>query len=253
MVNRIIAACLLFFVAIISALFFGVAAAIWLCTVLFDRRLVILHKFTSFWACTYLWISPPWVVSMEGRSNIRKDATYVIVSNHQSLLDILVVFRLFFHFKWVAKEEAFKIPFIGWNMALNRYIRLKRGDRDSIKKMYRECKKTIADGSSIYIFPEGTRSKSGVMKAFKPGAFNLAREMKAPILPVVINGTKNALPKRSLNFHGRSHIRIKVLDEIPYERFADFSTDELAEMVRDLIARHVDEHRQPPGKESDLK
>ncbi len=249
MVNRIVAGGLLFFVAIVSALFFCVAVAIWLCTVLFDRRLVILHMFTSVWACMYLWVMPPWAVSMEGRSNIRKGATYVIVSNHQSLLDILVVFRLFFHFKWVAKEEAFNIPFIGWNMVLNRYIRLKRGDRESIKNMYRECKKTISGGSSIYIFPEGTRSKTGVMRAFKPGAFNLAREMKVPILPVVINGTKNALPKRSLNFHGRCDIRIKVLEEVPYERFSDLSTDETAEMARELIARNVDEHQRATSED----
>ncbi len=242
MLNRIIAACLLFFVAIVSMLFFCVAATIWLFTMLFDRRLVILHQFTSFWACVYLWVTPPWVVSTRGRSKIRRGATYVIVSNHQSLLDILVVFRLFFHFKWVAKEEAFKIPFIGWNMVLNRYIRLKRGDKDSIKKMYQACRKTLSEGSSIYIFPEGTRSKTGVMGDFKPGAFILAREMKAPILPIVINGTKNALPKRSLNFHGKHDIKIKVLREIPYERFADLPTAELSEMVRDLIARHVDEH-----------
>src|SRR4030095_8313921 len=58
--------------------------------------------------------------------------TYVMVANHQSLLDILVLFRLFVHFKWVAKVELFKIPCIGWNMSLNRYVRLRRGDPESI-------------------------------------------------------------------------------------------------------------------------
>jgi 1-acyl-sn-glycerol-3-phosphate acyltransferase len=82
--------------------------------------------FTSFWACLYLWAMPAWTVAADGREKIRKNATYVVVSNHQSALDILVAFRLFFHFKWVSKAEMFRVPFIGWNMMLNGYIRIKR-------------------------------------------------------------------------------------------------------------------------------
>ena len=66
--------------------------------------------------------------------------------------------------------------------------------------------------------------------------------MKMPIMPIAINGTKNALPKHSLNFHGRHNIRMEVLDTIPYEDFADLSVEELAETVRQHIAKHVDEH-----------
>ena len=85
------------------------------------------------------------------------------------------------------------------------------------------------------------------MKAFKPGAFILAKQLKRPILPIVINGTRNALPKHSLNFHGRQNIRIKVLDEIPPDNFADMSAEETGAMVRQLIAAQVDEHRLQSG------
>lgn len=166
----------------------------------------------------------------------------MVVSNHQSQLDILAAFSLFFPFKWVSKTEVFRVPLIGWNMMLNRYIRLKRGDKESIKKMMADCEKSIAQGNSIYFFPEGTRSASGILKPFKPGAFILALKMKMPILPIAINGTKNALPKHSLNFHGRHHIRIQVLDEIPFSSFEKMSAETLSVMVRDLIASHVDEH-----------
>lgn len=243
MLNRLISIFFLAFIGISSAVLFFVALAIWLLTVGFDRRLVWLHMFTSFWGSVYVWIMPFWSISLKGRRRMRKGAAYMIVSNHQSQLDILVAFTLFYPFKWVSKSEIFKLPFVGWNMVLNRYIKLKRGDKESIQKMMADCEKKMAEGSSVYFFPEGTRSSSGVMKPFKPGAFILAKKMKVPILPIAINGTKNALPKHSLNFHGRHTIRLEVLDEIPYEVFADMPAEDLGAMVRERIAEHVDEHQ----------
>ncbi|MEE4113110.1 MAG: lysophospholipid acyltransferase family protein [Desulfobacteraceae bacterium] len=196
--------------------------------------------FTSFWACLYLWIVPAWSVTTAGRDKIRRDATYIVVSNHQSQLDILVAFHLFFPFKWVSKAEVFNLPFIGWNMVLNRYIRLKRGDKESIRRMMAACEKALTQGCSVFFFPEGTRSRTGRLKPFKPGAFILAHQMKLPILAVAINGTQKALPKHSLNFHGRHDIRIEVLKEIPYEQFAHLSVEDTAEMVRRHIAVHID-------------
>jgi len=195
--------------------------------------------FTSFWACLYLWIVPAWSVTTAGRDKIRRDATYIVVSNHQSQLDILVAFHLFFPFKWVSKAEVFKLPFIGWNMVLNQYIRLKRGDKESIREMMAACEKALAQGCSVFFFPEGTRSKTGHMKPFKPGAFILAHQMKLPILAVAISGTQKALHKHSLNFHGRHAIRIEVLEEIPYASFAHLSVEDTAEKIRQRIAAHV--------------
>ncbi len=246
MIDRIISLLFVFFIAISSVIFFVLAFLIWFCTLLFDRRLVVLHQFTSFWAYLYIWTMPAWSVSIQGRHKIRKGAIYIVVSNHQSQLDILIAFGLFFHFKWVSKAEIFKLPLIGWNMVLNRYIKIKRGDRESIQKMLEKCEKAIAQGSSIFFFPEGTRSKNGLLKPFKPGAFLLAKKMKIPILPIAINGSKNALPKHSLNFHGKHKIEIKVLDEIPYGVFKALNIDEIAEYVRDKISAHIDEHIKSP-------
>jgi len=195
--------------------------------------------FTSFWACIYLWVMPAWSVTIKGREKIKKNECYVIVSNHQSQLDILVAFRIFFPFKWVSKTEVFRLPFIGWNMVLNRYIKLKRGDKKSITKMMKDCEKTLSEGNSIYLFPEGTRSKTGQLRSFKPGAFILAHKMKRSILVIAISGTQNALPKHSLKFHGSHDILIQVVDEIPYTAFKDLSVDETSEMVRTMIANHI--------------
>jgi len=243
MANRIVAAAFLIFMASTSALFYVIAIFIWLCTVWFDRRLVALHFFTSFWASVYLWMMPAWSVSCKGRKKIKRRRIYIVVSNHQSQLDILVAFRLFFPFKWVSKAEVFKIPFIGWNMLLNRYIQLKRGDKESVTQMMIDCEETISKGSSVYFFPEGTRSYTGIVKEFKSGAFILAHKMKIPILPIVINGSKNALPKHSLNFHGKHHIVIEVLNELPYKIFKQLSIEETARKVRQMIIARVNEHR----------
>jgi len=235
MVNRLISILFLIFIGLTSVVFFAVALLIWFLTVAFDRRLVLLHLFSSFWASLYLWFMPAWSVHVEGRRKPAWQRHFVIVSNHQSQLDILVAFRLFIPFKWVSKAEVFKLPFIGWNMHLNRYIKLKRGDKAGIARMFADCEKALSQGNSIYMFPEGTRSKTGELKSFKPGAFILAKKMGVPILPVVINGTHAALPKYSLNFHGRQHMYIRVLDPIFPEQFADWSVQALSDNVHRTI------------------
>jgi 1-acyl-sn-glycerol-3-phosphate acyltransferase len=77
------------------------------------------------------------------------------------------------------------------------------------------------------------------LKPFKPGAFILAQKMRVPILPVVIDGTRAALPKYSLNFHGRHHLQIKVLEAIPFSAFAHLTTDQISEMVRAKFAAQL--------------
>ncbi len=239
MVNRILSAAFLAFIGLTSVAFFLVALGIWAVTVPFDRRLALLHLFTCFWASFYLWTMPAWSVRTRGRHLIDRRKAYVVFSNHQSQVDILVAFRLFFHFKWVSKEEVFRIPLIGWNMALNRYIRLKRGDRRSIEQMLARAEAALGKGSSVFFFPEGTRSRAGDLLPFKPGAFVLAHRARVPLLPIVITGTRDALPKHSLTVAGRHRIRVEVLEEIPYERFAGLSPEETAAMARQVIADHL--------------
>ncbi len=233
--SRIIAIAWFLFVIITSLVIFPLAVLIWLATILFDRRLKALHLLTCFWASLYTWVMPSWPISVSGKEKIRRDEAYVIVSNHQSQLDILAFFRLFIHFKWVSKIEIFRVPVIGWNMRLNRYIKLKRGDRESIKSMMADSERTLAEGSSVFIFPEGTRSHDGMLKKFKMGAFELAKKMKVPILPIVINGTRDALPKHSINYHGSHPIRIRILDELQYREFCDLSVEMLSQRVWKLM------------------
>jgi 1-acyl-sn-glycerol-3-phosphate acyltransferase len=227
------------FLVVSSIVLFPIALVIWATTAPFDRRKRLLHRFTCFWASLYTWFNPAWPVTVQGRDRVRDDATYVMVANHQSLLDILVMFRLFKHFKWVSKIENFRIPFIGWNMSLNRYIKLKRGDRSSVVQMMDACKATLSEGNSIMMFPEGTRAPDGRMRSFKTGAFELAKATGLPILPIVLNGTSHALPKRGFVLQGRHPITLTILEEIPPETFADEAVEDLTERVRSRIAEHL--------------
>jgi 1-acyl-sn-glycerol-3-phosphate acyltransferase len=224
------------FLATSSILLFPLAVLIWALTAPFDRRRVWLHRFTCFWASLYTWTNPVWRVRVEGRERIRRDATYVMVANHQSLLDILVLFRLFVHFKWVSKIENFRIPFIGWNMRLNRYIQLVRGDKQSIGAMMSACSRALDEGNSIMMFPEGTRSPDGRLRAFKHGAFTLAQGSGCAILPIVLDGTADALPKRGFVLQGRHAIRVRVLEEIPHEKIRDRPVEAVAEEVWRIFA-----------------
>jgi 1-acyl-sn-glycerol-3-phosphate acyltransferase len=235
------------FLSVTSIGLFPIAVLVWAATRPFDPRLRILHRFTCFWASLYTWMNPAWPVTVVGREKIDRDEAYVMVANHLSLLDILVLFRLFEHYKWVSKVENFSIPFIGWNMRLNDYIELRRGDRASVVQMVRQCLATLAQGSSIMIFPEGTRSPDGRMRSFKTGAFEIALSAKRPILPIAIEGTSRALPKRGFVLQGRHPIRVTILDPLPYDAFAGDEVDALTQRVRGLIARAIDEKDPPPA------
>jgi 1-acyl-sn-glycerol-3-phosphate acyltransferase len=227
------------FVCVVAIVMFPIAVLVWLATVAFDRRLVVLHALTSLWASLYTWGNPLWRVRVQGRDKIRPGRAYVMIANHNSMVDIFVLHRLFVHFKWVSKIEVFRIPSIGWAMRLNRYIALRRGDRQSVIAMLAACEHALAEGNSVMMFPEGTRSKDGNLRPFKPGAFTLAQRAKVPLLPIIVRGTARALPKHGFLI-GRSDMHVLVLDEIPHHTFADEDPQALADRIREHFIQALD-------------
>lgn len=190
---------------LLFALYFVLSQPLWFAGALlltaltapFDRRRRWLHLYTCVWGGHYALLMPGWQVRVRGREHIASGGVYVLCSNHQSHVDTLVLFTLFRHFKWVAKTGVFRVPFIGWNMSLNRYVGLRRGDAASIAVMLRACRDNLDAGSSVFMFPEGTRSHDGRIRGFKHGAFSLAVEAGVPVVPIVLDGTRAALPKSS--------------------------------------------------------
>jgi len=223
-----------------SAFLFPFSFMIWILTFPFDRRLFILHKYTCLWSTIVLSLNPIWKIRVTGKEKIRKGITYVMVSNHQSGLDIIVLFKLWVHFKWVAKKSIYYYPFLGWNMWLNRYIALDRAKNSSMRKMMIDVEKTLKSGNSVMIFPEGTRSRNGELQPFKTGAFHIARQAQVPILPIAIYGTFNAVRKGGFLVSKNFSIRARVLDPIPYETFADIDPKEIAEKVHFIISQNLE-------------
>jgi 1-acyl-sn-glycerol-3-phosphate acyltransferase len=223
------------FIVVSSILLFPIGLLLWLTTVAFDDRRWILHRFTSLWASLYTWLNPVWQVRIVGRERLYETGPAVIVANHRSLLDILVLFRLQSHFRWVSKRENFRVPCVGWNMTLCDYIPLRRGDALSVRAMMRHCDRAIRDGNSIMMFPEGTRSTTDQMRPWKPGAFEIAERNRIPIQPIVVRGTAKALPKRGFVLQGRHAISIEILDPIPADEIAARSPVEMMEHVRALL------------------
>ena len=216
--------------------FFAGDVVVWLLTFWWDKRRWLLHRYSILWAMFYLYINPFWRVRFEGRENIRKGQVYVIVSNHQSAFDIILLYRLCMHFKWVAKKELAKVPFIGWNLLLNNHIFIQRGSAASAKKMMDQGMKHLKMGSSLLIFPEGTRSADGRIHRFKDGAFILAQKSERPILPVVINGT-GELMHNPLKLKLSQILTIRILPEIGIENFRNVAPNLLAMKVQQLMEK----------------
>lgn len=218
-----------------SAILFPVALLIWLVTMPFDPRRYYLHQFSCLWSNLVFWLNPMWRLKVTGKEKIDRNQTYVIVSNHQSGADILVLFTLRLHFKWVAKRSLFFVPFLGWNMAMNRYISLRRGKKSSMHQMMELAKRDLLRGNSMMIFPEGTRSKDGRLQPFKSGAFHLALDTRLPILPIAITGTSEAIRKGGLLISRQHNLRVQILDPIPNKSFEGMEPKSLAELVHERI------------------
>jgi 1-acyl-sn-glycerol-3-phosphate acyltransferase len=228
--------------AIAFSLVFGLfpfALMVWLITFPFDKKHLVLHYFSCFWGSSFIWTNPMWRVKITHRDRIKKGKTYILVSNHQSMFDICLIYRLFKPFKWVSKSENYHLPVVGWNLRMNEYIKIERESRKSIMKMMRDCEKAIGEGNSIMMFPEGTRTLDGELRSFKTGAFMLALKTRTPIIPIVIDGSGKVLPKKGLILSANRNIKLNVLEEIPAEKFEQMEVNELKKMTRDIMEEEL--------------
>ena len=179
-------------------------------------------------------LTPIWTFIVEGTKPAGIDqASFVVVANHQSTADPFLLSQLPWDMRWISKESLFRLPLLGWLMRFGGDIPLKRGERSSVEQMFAECKKTLAAGVSVMIFPEGTRSPDGKLQAFKDGAFQLAIETQKPIVPLAVYGTHACRPKGSLWF-GEAKAVVQILDVVST---AGLTLDDLPKLKEDVRAR----------------
>lgn len=184
-------------------------------------------------------------VSVEGAEKLPQ-GPMIVMSNHASNFDILAMLGYFpCHLSWIAKQELFKIPVFGWSMRRGGYIPLDRSDgRKSLKSM-EEAAQQIRAGSSVIIFPEGTRTRTGELLPFKRGGFLLAARAKVPVVPVTINGSFAINPGGSLWLNFGLPVSITIHDPIiPPEGLKRSELEELLmQQVQTAIAAGLEPMR----------
>src|SRR3954466_1318599 len=161
--NALFSCCYWLFFGLSAVPLYGIALLIWALTKPFDPTRRILHRYTCWWAALYLRCIPGCRIQVEGREKLVPHTPYVLVVNHQSMADIMALSALGIDFKWVSKKEAFRAPFIGWNMYLNGYVKVDRGNLRNVARTMERCRQWLKRGIPLVMFPEGHRSRTGEM------------------------------------------------------------------------------------------
>jgi 1-acyl-sn-glycerol-3-phosphate acyltransferase len=222
---------------------FPVTFIIWLVVLPFDRERVITHWVLMHESLVLSYLIPIWSIKINGREKAIKGTTFIIISNHQSLLDILLLNCLLYRYKWISKIELTKVPVIGWYLKMADYIVIDRGNEESKTEMLEKSYTCLKKGVSIMIFPEGTRSLNNEIGFFKRGAFQLALQANVPLLPILIDGTGGILPKHGLIFGSGHEIQIKVLDPVYPDSFETDSPEELAFKLSSVLKSELQKLR----------
>jgi len=181
-------------------------------------------------------ILTPMFVKVEGKKNIKKGQSYVVVSNHQSYYDIFLIYGwLGVDLKWIMKKELRKIPGIGFGSEKVGHIFLDRSNSKKALESINEAKRKLVNGTSVVIFPEGTRSKTGEVAQFKKGGFKIAFDLGLPILPVTVIGTKDILPTDSNNILP-GKVKMIIHEPIDIAHLNEKDYDTVMNNVRDKIS-----------------
>ncbi len=145
----------------------------------------------------------------------------IFASNHESALDIWVLFAtLQRSFRFIAKEELFRIPIFGWYLKMGGHIPVDRTNRTRAVASLRRAAAAVRTGTSLVVFPEGTRSRDGRIHSFKKGPFVVAKEAGVPVIPVAISGSGAITPSKVIAVHPGT-IRIAAGDPVDPNLFLD--------------------------------
>ena len=188
-------------------------------------------------------VNPAWKLQISGEKVSDPRRPYVVVCNHQSLADIPLISNLPWEMKWMGKAELFRLPIIGWMMRLSGDIPVNRGSARSGVAAFAKARQYLEQKCSVMMFPEGTRTFDGRVRQFNDGAFHLAIRSKVPILPLVIEGSRDCIPKNSWRFGKPSDILLKILPSFETSSLTMRDVPALRERVRGAIMKEIAEWR----------
>ena len=173
---------------------------------------------------------------VEGLEHVNPRETAIYCVNHQSAMDIPVLFvNLPVQFRFVAKRSLFNLPFMGWHMRRSGHIPVDRDRPHEAMKSMKKVAQEIREGKSVLLFPEGHRSRNGQLLPFKAGSFYIAILAGVPIVPITVNGTPYVLKPDT--YHVRAgQTEIIVHPAISTEGLTLHDVDALSQKVRDAIA-----------------
>lgn len=196
------------------------------------------HGIACLWGELIIKLTPGWKVQIRGLQYIEqaKSNAFIIIANHQSAADIFALFTTWLQFRWLSKASVFSLPMVGQCMRWAGYVPVERGDHKSHKKALDKSRYWVEQNVSMLFFPEGSRSKDGVLKPFKTGAFRLSIDTGVAILPIVIEGTKKMISKHSI-IPNPSEVLISALPPVqanPNESLDHFIVRARAQMEQEL-------------------
>lgn len=182
----------------------GTMGSLSLASSLIDSSGRFQHACARFWARLVLTICRVHV-KVSGLFPFKHDAPYVFFVNHQSHMDIpIILAALPLSFRFAAKKELFRIPFLGWHLRRSGHISVDRKNPHATLKSFRTAEDRLRAGTSLVFFPEGATSLDGVIKPFKSGGFVLAEQSQAEVVPVTIQGSRAVLMPKTYHVRGGS-------------------------------------------------
>ena len=209
----------------------------------FDKKRFVVHKLSKWITDSFFGFGLVMKRTVEGIENLDPKGTYVMVLNHNSMVDILSIYNLPLVFKWVSKREVYRIPIVGRLLLAHGDIVINRASsKEAMQLVHTRGKQWLAKGASVAIFPEGTRSKDSEIHNFKAGAFILAKDAEVPILPIVLDGTDRVV-RKGFFMNWSNRITIKILPPVSKQDVVERPIKEVMAEVHDNMVNALAEIR----------
>lgn len=221
---------------LVSTLNFVVGLTLQLAVLPFDRvRRTCLWVDHYFWGRLLWWAAPFWHLHVTGAERVGTGPV-ILVANHQSVLDIPATMNLPLPLRVLARPELFRVPGMGTYMRISRQIAV---DPATVGATLDTCRANLAAGVSLLIFPEGTRTEDGTLGSFHKGAFRIAKDTGARVIPLAIRGTESIMSKGALwTTRFRVDVQVRVLEPLDPDDFG--SAKVLAARAREQIAAELE-------------